>query len=88
MTIAVNDLVILQGASEAPISAAISAKRATQENRQSATARKGWVVWCPKALPPCWCGLDPGRSDYARFADFCDPDGNSWVLKERGYHST
>ncbi len=49
MTIAVNDLVILQGASEAPISAAISAKRATQENRQSATARKGWVVWCPSA---------------------------------------
>jgi hypothetical protein len=43
MTIAVDDLVIVQGASEAPISTAISAKRATQENRQSATARKGWI---------------------------------------------
>ncbi|HEY4282658.1 MAG TPA: hypothetical protein VGM62_06290, partial [Chthoniobacterales bacterium] len=42
MTIAVDDFAILQGASEAPISGAISAKRATPENRQSATARKGW----------------------------------------------
>jgi catechol 2,3-dioxygenase-like lactoylglutathione lyase family enzyme len=32
-------------------------------------------------------GLDPARGDYASFADFSDPDGNSWVLQERGYHS-
>ncbi len=32
-------------------------------------------------------GLDPGRRDYASFADFSDPDGNSWVLQERGYRS-
>jgi catechol 2,3-dioxygenase-like lactoylglutathione lyase family enzyme len=30
-------------------------------------------------------GLDPARRDYASFADFADPDGNSWVLQERGY---
>jgi catechol 2,3-dioxygenase-like lactoylglutathione lyase family enzyme len=30
-------------------------------------------------------GLDPGRTDYASFADFTDPDGNQWVLQERGY---
>jgi predicted enzyme related to lactoylglutathione lyase len=30
-------------------------------------------------------GLDPARRDYASFADFSDPDGNSWVLHERGY---
>lgn len=30
-------------------------------------------------------GLDPTRGDYASFADFSDPDGNSWVLQERGY---
>jgi catechol 2,3-dioxygenase-like lactoylglutathione lyase family enzyme len=30
-------------------------------------------------------GLDPGRGDYASFADFSDPDGNGWVLQERGY---
>jgi predicted enzyme related to lactoylglutathione lyase len=30
-------------------------------------------------------GLDPTRGDYASFADFCDPDGNTWVLQERGY---
>lgn len=33
-------------------------------------------------------GLDPSRADYASFADFSDPDGNSWVLQERGYRST
>ena len=30
-------------------------------------------------------GLDPGRGDYASFADFSDPDGNSWIVQERGY---
>jgi catechol 2,3-dioxygenase-like lactoylglutathione lyase family enzyme len=27
-------------------------------------------------------GADPGRGDYASFADFADPDGNTWVLQE------
>ena len=31
--------------------------------------------------------LDPARKDYASFADFSDPDGNSWVLQERGYRN-
>jgi catechol 2,3-dioxygenase-like lactoylglutathione lyase family enzyme len=30
-------------------------------------------------------GIDPGHSDYASFADFRDPDGNAWVLQERGH---
>lgn len=30
-------------------------------------------------------GLDPARGDYASFANFSDPDGNSWTLQERGY---
>lgn len=30
-------------------------------------------------------GLDPDRGDYASFADLVDPDGNAWVLQERGY---
>lgn len=30
-------------------------------------------------------GIDPDRSDYASFADFVDPDGNAWVLQERGH---
>jgi catechol 2,3-dioxygenase-like lactoylglutathione lyase family enzyme len=30
-------------------------------------------------------GLDPTRADYASFADFPDPDGNTWVLQERGH---
>jgi catechol 2,3-dioxygenase-like lactoylglutathione lyase family enzyme len=32
-------------------------------------------------------GLDPARGDYASFAEFADPDGNSWVLQERGYRA-
>jgi catechol 2,3-dioxygenase-like lactoylglutathione lyase family enzyme len=30
-------------------------------------------------------GLDSDRRDYASFAYFSDPDGNGWVLQERGY---
>ena len=30
-------------------------------------------------------GPDPARTDYASFADFSDPDGNSWVLQEVGW---
>ena len=30
-------------------------------------------------------GLDAARGDYASFASFSDPDGNTWVLQERGY---
>jgi catechol 2,3-dioxygenase-like lactoylglutathione lyase family enzyme len=28
-------------------------------------------------------GPDPAHGDYASFADFSDPDGNTWVLQER-----
>jgi catechol 2,3-dioxygenase-like lactoylglutathione lyase family enzyme len=27
-------------------------------------------------------GPDPARSDYGSFADFSDPDGNTWVVQE------
>jgi catechol 2,3-dioxygenase-like lactoylglutathione lyase family enzyme len=36
----------------------------------------GWAV-----------GTDPERRDYASFADFADPDGNTWVIQEIGYAS-
>ena len=32
-------------------------------------------------------GLDSAHRDYASFADFSDPDGNRWVLQERGYRN-
>jgi len=32
-------------------------------------------------------GLDPARGDFASFASFSDPDGNSWLLQERGYRN-
>jgi catechol 2,3-dioxygenase-like lactoylglutathione lyase family enzyme len=46
-----------------------------------------------KTPPGAWDGgfapgLDPARRDYASFASFSDPDGNSWVLQERGCHLT
>jgi catechol 2,3-dioxygenase-like lactoylglutathione lyase family enzyme len=34
----------------------------------------GWVA-----------GPHPDREDYGSFADFSDPDGNTWVLQERGH---
>ena len=30
-------------------------------------------------------GPHPERNDYNSFAGFADPDGNTWVLQERGY---
>jgi len=43
-----------------------------------------------KTPPGAWDGgfapgLDPDRGDYASFAGFSDPDGNTWVLQERGH---
>lgn len=32
-------------------------------------------------------GLDPARRDFASFAGFADPDGNTWLLQERGYQA-
>jgi catechol 2,3-dioxygenase-like lactoylglutathione lyase family enzyme len=32
-------------------------------------------------------GPDPERRDYATFADFADPDGNTWTLQEIGHHA-
>ena len=31
-------------------------------------------------------GPDPDHADFNSFADFRDPDGNTWVLQERGYN--
>jgi catechol 2,3-dioxygenase-like lactoylglutathione lyase family enzyme len=30
-------------------------------------------------------GPDPEHSDYNSFADFSDPDGNTWILQERAH---
>jgi len=42
----------------------------------------GTGEWRGAYLP----GLDQDRADYASFADFRDPDGNTWVLQERCHH--
>ena len=33
-------------------------------------------------------GTDPERRDYASLVDFGDPDGNTWVIQEIGFHSS
>jgi catechol 2,3-dioxygenase-like lactoylglutathione lyase family enzyme len=33
-------------------------------------------------------GPDPQHSDYGSFADFADPDGNTWVLQEAHHDGT
>jgi catechol 2,3-dioxygenase-like lactoylglutathione lyase family enzyme len=36
--------------------------------------------------PDGWTpGADPEHHDYQSFADFSDPDGNTWMLQERDY---
>ena len=59
--------------------------------RRELTGR-GVVVSCIRHKSPIddWKGRwqpgpDPQRRDYASFADFGDPDGNTWVLQEIGY---
>lgn len=32
-------------------------------------------------------GVDPQDRTYASFADFADPDGNSWTLQEVGHRT-
>jgi catechol 2,3-dioxygenase-like lactoylglutathione lyase family enzyme len=32
-------------------------------------------------------GPDPNRADYNSFADLADPDGNTWVIQERGHNA-
>ncbi len=33
-------------------------------------------------------GAHPERRDYNTFADFADPDGNTWLLQERGHDAS
>src|SRR5262249_39602260 len=33
-------------------------------------------------------GVDPERRSYASFIDFADPDGNTWIVQERGFTRT
>lgn len=38
--------------------------------------------------PEGWVdGSDPKHQNYNSFADFADPDGNTWVLQERDYEA-
>jgi catechol 2,3-dioxygenase-like lactoylglutathione lyase family enzyme len=47
--------------------------------------RRGVVVSEIRHMGPTgWKpGPDPEHSDYNSFADFSDPDGNTWILQER-----
>jgi catechol 2,3-dioxygenase-like lactoylglutathione lyase family enzyme len=43
----------------------------------SAIRHLGADGWAP--------GADPQHRDFNSFSDFADPDGNTWVLQERGW---
>ncbi|GLY39832.1 hypothetical protein Amsp01_058550 [Amycolatopsis sp. NBRC 101858] len=47
----------------------------------SAVRHKKSVDWQGDFAP----GADPDRRDYASFFDFADPDGNTWIVQERGH---
>ena len=54
--------------------------------RAELTGRGGEVSEVRHMTPEGWKGgPDPQRADFNSFADFKDPDGNTWVLQERGY---
>jgi pimeloyl-ACP methyl ester carboxylesterase/catechol 2,3-dioxygenase-like lactoylglutathione lyase family enzyme len=62
------------------------------EGAISTLTERGVAVSAPrhKATEGGWRGgfkpdADPDHGDYASFADFQDPDGNSWLLQERNY---
>jgi hypothetical protein len=47
----------------------------------SAPRHKKSVDWQGDFAP----GTDPDRRDYASFFGFADPDGNTWIVQERGH---
>lgn len=60
-------------------------QRTTRHRDLGEIAHKApWDTW-DGALAP---GIDAAHRDYASFAEFADPDGNTWVLQERGYTRT
>ncbi len=57
--------------------------------REELAARGAEVSEIRHMSPEGWQpGVDPARTDYASFADLADPDGNTWVLQERGFSAT
>ena len=51
--------------------------------REALTQRGVEVSKIRHMTPSGWVdGVDPEHSDYESFADFADPDGNTWVLQE------
>ena len=56
--------------------------------RDELVARDVPVTAVRHMTPQGWVeGPDPQRSDYNSFAEFADPDGNVWVLQEKGHGS-
>ncbi|MGH8963224.1 MAG: glyoxalase superfamily protein [Jatrophihabitantaceae bacterium] len=60
------------------------------EAARTALAGRGVDVSAVRHMTPDgWVpGADPAHADFNSFADFSDPDGNTWVLQERGHGSS
>ena len=54
------------------------------ETARAELAARGVAVGEVRHMTPeGWAdGVDPNHADYNSFADFADPDGNTWVLQE------
>jgi catechol 2,3-dioxygenase-like lactoylglutathione lyase family enzyme len=57
------------------------------EAARAQLAERGVEVAPVRHMTPAgWVqGVDPTHTDYNSFAEFSDPDGNVWVLQERGH---
>jgi catechol 2,3-dioxygenase-like lactoylglutathione lyase family enzyme len=54
--------------------------------RDELVARGAKVGEIRHMSPQGWqSGPHPGRGDFESFAEFADPDGNTWVLQEKGH---
>jgi catechol 2,3-dioxygenase-like lactoylglutathione lyase family enzyme len=60
----------------------IEAARAALVDRGLELSEIRHFEFASKAWQP---GPDPEHNDYASFADFSDPDGNTWILQECHY---
>ncbi|HTZ67364.1 MAG TPA: VOC family protein [Roseiarcus sp.] len=84
---------LIQGDGSAPLRDLCLVTDNLEKAHQELSSR-GVRIGAPRHKDPVdtWAGrwaegLDPKRRDYCSFADFADPDGNTWTIQERGYRS-
>ena len=54
-------------------------ERAHRELKERGIPISDIYHWSEKGQTP---GVDPNRGDFGSYADFADPDGNTWLVQE------